>query len=50
MSLARPELPPMHPLWGEAENTRVYGIDVDPDGKLWSVSYTHLTLLTIYSV
>ena len=25
----------MHPLWGEAENTRVYGIDVDPDGKLW---------------
>ena len=29
------ELPRMYPVWVEAENTRVYGIDADPDGDLW---------------
>lgn len=38
------ELPEMHPVWVDAENTRVYGIDDDEEGALWftgSLSLLH---------
>jgi hypothetical protein len=31
----QPKLPEMYPMWVDAENTRVYGIDDDSKGSLW---------------
>ncbi|MDE3258884.1 MAG: hypothetical protein OYM47_13690 [Gemmatimonadota bacterium] len=39
-----PELPRMYPVWVDAKNTRVYGMDVDECGALWftgSLSVLH---------